>query len=220
MGAVDSAAFRAVCDAMFLSSSASPADRLPGAAGAPGKAAQDAQGQSIFSFYVLKRQSVIFACKWIAPSRVYELGDQGSKSRFSLDVNEEHKLLSGLLFSVKAFCQKINPTVSGSTSALVDDAVAFHSFATPVYKVHYFESVTGCKLVMITSPALPDMNDSLKQIYTEVYVPKVLRCPAALGNPKMAAALFGPILEEYLSTKHPTLLASNEGKLVMCPVMV
>ena len=84
--------------------------------------------QLLYAFYVLKRQYVIFACKWTVP--VLDNKTPSKQKKVSPDKEqEEQKLLSGLLFTIKTFCQKLTPSSKAglsTPSAAIDKSWVFN----------------------------------------------------------------------------------------------
>ncbi len=55
----------------------------------------------------------------------------------------------------------------------------FQAYRTSQYALHYFESTSGLKFVVMTDPQQPaaTMRDLLRQVYTEAYVECVAKHP-------------------------------------------
>mmetsp|Transcript_3581 Transcript_3581/g.4640 ORF Transcript_3581/g.4640 Transcript_3581/m.4640 type:complete len:143 (-) Transcript_3581:130-558(-) len=68
---------------------------------------------------------------------------------------EEQKLLFGVLHSLKSFVSKISPAS--------DDSLKYYKTST--YKLHYFETPSGLKIVLMTDPQAGDLSQYLKEIY-------------------------------------------------------
>lgn len=51
------------------------------------------------------------------------------------------------------------------------------SFKTPSYALHLFESPTGYRFVVTSDGSQGDLRPSLRHIYSEIFVPYVLRNP-------------------------------------------
>eukprot|EP00898_Chlorokybus_atmophyticus_P003556 jgi/Chlat1/4200/Chrsp27S04293 len=85
--------------------------------------------------------------------------------------NDDHKLLFGLLFSLASFVAKIDP-VTGSKGTC-----SFHSFTTNVYKLHYMDTPSGLKFVLMTTPQVGDMRDALQHVYSNLYAEFVVKNP-------------------------------------------
>ena len=70
----------------------------------------------------------------------------------------EQKLLFGLIFSLKRFCEMNSPS---SSKASPD----FHSFTTSSYRLHFYETPTGLKFILISEPSIPHLRDQLLQLH-------------------------------------------------------
>ena len=99
---------------------------------------------------------------------------------------DDAKMLFGLLFSLKGFCAKLDPSSGSSASAAPAE---FHAFCTSTYKLHALETPTGLRLVLETDAAAGDARDALWHIYDKLYVPLVAHNPAvAVAAPHGASA--------------------------------
>mmetsp|Transcript_50045 Transcript_50045/g.156628 ORF Transcript_50045/g.156628 Transcript_50045/m.156628 type:complete len:187 (-) Transcript_50045:477-1037(-) len=83
---------------------------------------------------------------------------------------EEQKLIFGLLFSLKATVCAMRP---GGDGKLVPDAL--QSYNTSTYKLHYYETPTGLRFILITDPPVPSLRECLRQIYSHIYVEYVTK---------------------------------------------
>ncbi|EGS20486.1 uncharacterized protein CTHT_0023180 [Thermochaetoides thermophila DSM 1495] len=54
---------------------------------------------------------------------------------------------------------------------------AFVSYRTPHYKLHYYETASNLRLVMLTDPATLSMRNVLHQIYINLWVEYVVKNP-------------------------------------------
>ncbi|MCJ8750205.1 hypothetical protein PDJAM_G00259820 [Pangasius djambal] len=83
------------------------------------------------------------------------------KKQAGISKEEEFKLMYGMLFSIRSFVSKMSP---------IDMKDGFVSFQTSRYKLHYYETPTGIKVVMNTDLGVPNCRDVLHQIYSTVSV--------------------------------------------------
>ncbi|KAI8001401.1 Trafficking protein particle complex subunit 1 [Camellia lanceoleosa] len=114
----------------------------------------------------------------------------------NLNAQQDHKLMFGLLFSLKSLTAKMDPTrfvlllqvlnfkhnmfaaEKGNLGVpqLPGQGCSFHSFRTNTYKLSFMESPSGIKIILITHPRTGDLRDSLKYIYN-LYVEYVVKNP-------------------------------------------
>ncbi|XP_064185096.1 trafficking protein particle complex subunit 1 isoform X2 [Anguilla rostrata] len=83
------------------------------------------------------------------------------KKQAGISKEEEYKLMYGMLFSIRSFVSKMSP---------LDMKDGFLAFQTSRYKLHYYETPTGVKIVMNTDLGVPNCRDVLHQIYSTLYV--------------------------------------------------
>ncbi|CEL60631.1 Transport protein particle subunit bet5 OS=Schizosaccharomyces pombe (strain 972 / ATCC 24843) GN=bet5 PE=3 SV=2 [Rhizoctonia solani AG-1 IB] len=103
-----------------------------------------------------------------------------------LAFDEEAKLVYGVLLSLRHMVQKL----SGRSDE------AFSSYTTAAYKLHYFETMSGYKFIMLTDPSADALRFILRQIYTGPFIEHVVRNPLAeldsrtrgIDNPHFRAA--------------------------------
>nr|CEL70839.1 TPA: sybindin-like family domain-containing protein,putative [Neospora caninum Liverpool] len=132
------------------------------------------------------------------------------------------KLLSGLLFSMKKFCEQIGPQPQqpgaphgGSVATGGAGSVAsqlqqrrpsttiggpFHAFTTPTYKLHCLETPTGYKFVCLTSPDVPTLRDSLNHIYVALFVEFVVKAPGYRPSLPVTQPIFVDQLVAFLKS--------------------
>ncbi|KAG8760826.1 TRAPP subunit bet5, partial [Ceratobasidium sp. 423] len=79
-----------------------------------------------------------------------------SEKPAELPFDEEAKLVYGVLLSLRHMVQKL--------SGRPDEA--FSSYTTAMYKLHYFETMSGYKFIMLTDPSADALRFILRQIYT------------------------------------------------------
>jgi trafficking protein particle complex subunit 1 len=63
-----------------------------------------------------------------------------NRTRSCKSAEEEQRLMYGMLFSLRSFCQKASPA----------RVLAFNTYQTSRYKLHYFESGTSARFVLLT----------------------------------------------------------------------
>ncbi|KAK6478094.1 trafficking protein particle complex subunit 1-like, partial [Huso huso] len=79
------------------------------------------------------------------------------KKQAGISKDEEYKLMYGMLFSIRSFVNKMSP---------LDMKDGFLTFQTSKYKLHYYETPSGVKVVMNTDLGVPNCRDTLHQIYS------------------------------------------------------
>uniref|UniRef100_A0A6B2LPY0 Trafficking protein particle complex subunit n=1 Tax=Arcella intermedia TaxID=1963864 RepID=A0A6B2LPY0_9EUKA len=110
-----------------------------------------------------------------------------SKSRPD-NVKEEEQLMVGLLKALKSFVSKTTPT----------ESAVFDNYATSTYKLHYFESGTGIKFVLISDPKTASLGQELREIYRDYYVEYISKNPLyKLGSP-INCASFTVAIDKFI----------------------
>ncbi|KAL7751014.1 MutS protein msh4 [Sorochytrium milnesiophthora] len=120
---------------------------------------------TIYSLYIFDRHChCIYSDTYVASS-----GDAPT-----LPPEEHAKLVYGVIYSVRNMVNKLRlatPTIDSP----------FHAYSTSVYKLHYYETPTSLKFVLMTSPSMDTYStrDLLKTIYRDIYVEYVAKNPLA-----------------------------------------
>lgn len=86
-------------------------------------------------------------------------------------IEQEQKLVYGLLYSVKDFVNKMSPQAESSA-----ESSSWYSYTTSDYKLHYFETLSGLRFAMTTDPEQGSLQSTLKTIY-QLYVSLVVKNP-------------------------------------------
>ncbi|KZM19446.1 Trafficking protein particle complex subunit BET5 [Ascochyta rabiei] len=109
---------------------------------------------------------------------------------------DDEKLIFGLVFSLRNMVTKLG----GS-----DDT--FLSYRTGEYKLHYYETPTRMKFVMLTDTKVPNLRQYLYQIWANLYVEYVVKNPLAPtehpGGIGVSNELFERGLEAFLGAVLP-----------------
>ncbi|XP_032093058.1 trafficking protein particle complex subunit 1 [Thamnophis elegans] len=95
----------------------------------------------------------------------------------------------GMLFSIRSFVSKMSP---------VDMKDGFLSFQTSKYKLHYYETPSGLKVVMNTDLGVGNIQDILHQIYGYIYVEYVVKNPLCSLNESIQSELFRNKLDSFV----------------------
>jgi len=117
------------------------------------------------------------------------------------DATQDQKNTFGLLFALKNFCQKLSPTQPGGI---------VKNYSTDVYSLHYFESLTGLRFVLLTSRGSGDLSGVLRDIYLNVYVDTVIRNPLYVPGKSIQSQLFLSKLDS--SIKALACFQDNESR--------
>ncbi|CAG8611383.1 2721_t:CDS:2 [Paraglomus brasilianum] len=83
-----------------------------------------------------------------------------------VNIDEEAKLVYGVVFSLRNFVRKLSGSQDG-----------FISYRTSQYKLHYYETPTGLKFIINTDPNVESLRPALRQIYVNFYVEYVVKNP-------------------------------------------
>ena len=82
------------------------------------------------------------------------------------------------------------------------EVYSFLSYRTAEYKLHYFETPTNLRFVMLTDPRIGNMRTVLHQIWANLYVEYVVKNPLApvehAGGVGVANELFEGGLEGFM----------------------
>ncbi|XP_067117889.1 trafficking protein particle complex subunit 1 isoform X2 [Osmerus mordax] len=111
------------------------------------------------------------------------------KKQAGISKEEEFKLMYGMLFSIRSFVSKMSP---------LDMKDGFQSFQTSRYKLHYYETPSGVKVVMNTDLGVANIRDILHQIYSTLYVECVVRNPLCVMGDPLQSELFRSRLDTYI----------------------
>jgi hypothetical protein len=103
-------------------------------------------------------------------------------------IREQAKLMFGFLYSMKKFVTGISPKQDNH----------FQSFKTNKYKLHFFESPTGVKFVLLTDPNTGNIQQQLSEIYQGTYVNLVSCNPMHKSGDQIDNSLFRKTLDKYV----------------------
>lgn len=102
---------------------------------------------------------------------------------------------------------------------------SFLSYRTGEYKLHYFETATNLKFVMLTDTRIASMRTVLYQIWANLYVEYVVKSPISpvehTGGVGVANELFEGALESFIvcfsSTHEIRAFANNISQNTVFP---
>ncbi|XP_055868508.1 trafficking protein particle complex subunit 1-like [Biomphalaria glabrata] len=135
---------------------------------------------TIFTFYLFDRNGTcLYYAEW------------NRKKQLTMSKDEEFKLMYGMLFSIKSFASRLSPT---------DMKEGFLNFTTSKYKLHFFETPSGLKLILNTDLSVGNMKDVLQQIFSSIYVEYVVKNPLCQLDQPITSELFKYKLDEYVKS--------------------
>ncbi|KAI9874444.1 MAG: TRAPP subunit bet5 [Pleopsidium flavum] len=134
----------------------------------------------VYSFYIFDRHAeCIYKKHW--PPRPTSSGNRApgptsdssamssgvnGTGRHGLSAEDDAKLVFGTIFSLRNMVRKLGGP---------DDN--FISYRTSQYKLHYYETPTNLKFVMLTDTRTINLRHVLNQIYINLYVEFVVKNP-------------------------------------------
>ncbi|KAK4190413.1 Longin-like domain-containing protein [Podospora australis] len=112
----------------------------------------------VYSFYIFDRHTeCIYQKSWLPPPSIQTTTTSSS---------DNAKLVFGTVFSLRNMVRKLGGE---------DDA--FISFRTAQYKLHYYETASSLRFVMLTDISTLSMRNVLHQIYINLWVEYVVKNP-------------------------------------------
>ncbi|VVT49302.1 uncharacterized protein SAPINGB_P002203 [Magnusiomyces paraingens] len=107
--------------------------------------------------------------------------------------SELGKLVFGVVFSLRNMARK-----------LTDDADGFTTFSTSKYKVHFYETPSNVRFVLVSDPGLESQGAVLRHIYGSMYVEYASKNPLYPVDPVSSAVLANDLLvldiESYIAS--------------------
>mmetsp|Transcript_19887 Transcript_19887/g.27568 ORF Transcript_19887/g.27568 Transcript_19887/m.27568 type:complete len:114 (+) Transcript_19887:93-434(+) len=110
---------------------------------------------------------------------------------------DDRKMMFGLLFSLKAFVNKLDPTSGGSE---MSGQCSFQSFRTNKYKLHYLENPSGISLVLMTDPLTGDLREFLRHVYSTCFTECVVKNPFYQPGQPFTSDQFASALNKAVRT--------------------
>ncbi|KAJ9195411.1 hypothetical protein DTO166G4_562 [Paecilomyces variotii] len=162
---------------------------------------------TVYSFYIFDRHAeCIYSRRWL--SRPVSIGSKPSRPTSETpamsngvakspghpprSADDDAKLIFGTVFSLRNMVRKLGGE---------DDN--FISYRTSQYKLHYYETPTNIKFVMLTDTKSPSMRIALQQIYVNLYVEYVVKNPLSPiehpGGVGVNNELFEESLEQFVT---------------------
>jgi|TARA_B100000524_G_C23635855_1_gene364916 hypothetical protein len=141
----------------------------------------------LFSIHIFSRKGACLYYKQL--SRPLDSGSR-SGEKTPNELEQEHKLMFGFLFSLKQFVHKISPDGPGPSG--------FYACNTSTYKLHYHEVPSGMRLVLCTEKNAPDLREALRHIYANIVVETLVKNPLWQPDTPIDAPAFVEQLDGYL----------------------
>ncbi|KAL4868516.1 hypothetical protein BDV12DRAFT_169592 [Aspergillus spectabilis] len=162
---------------------------------------------TVYSFYIFDRHAdCIYKRRWLprptsvagkssrptsdTPTVANGLGPISGPSTRSTD--DDAKLIFGTVFSLRNMVRKLGGEEDN-----------FVTYSTSQYKLHYYETPTNIKFVMLTDIKSPNMRVALQQIYINLYVEYVVKNPLSPvehpGGVGVNNELFEQSLEQFVT---------------------
>jgi len=117
--------------------------------------------------------------------------EEWNRKKPSGNLAEEQKLMFGMLFSLKSFVTKTSPKP-------IDDKTGFHCYKTSTYKLHFYETPTSVKFIILSDPNTPDLREDLKKLYSQIYVEYVVKNPLYKLNDVIKCEYFIQYLQKFI----------------------
>ncbi|KAL4805986.1 Longin-like domain-containing protein [Aspergillus unguis] len=164
---------------------------------------------TVYSFYIFDRHAeCIYKRRWLPrptsiagkPSR--PISDTPATANGLNPVpstrsqDDDAKLIFGTVFSLRNMVRKLGGE---------DDN--FVTYRTSQYKLHYYETPTNIKFVMLTDVKSPNMRVALQQIYINLYVEYVVKNPLSPTEHPGGVGVNNELFEQALETFVTRVLA-------------
>ncbi|CAI7580228.1 unnamed protein product [Penicillium discolor] len=151
----------------------------------------------VYSFYIFDRHAeCIYKRRWL-PRPASIVGKSRSDTvsgaaptglgQTVRSTDDDSKLVFGTVFSLRNMVRKLGGE---------DDN--FVSFTTSQYKLHYYETPTNTKFVMLTDLKSPSMRIALQQIYINLFVEYVVKNPLSPTEHPGGVGVNNELFEESL----------------------
>ncbi|KAL9087180.1 MAG: hypothetical protein Q9159_003747 [Coniocarpon cinnabarinum] len=156
----------------------------------------------IYSFFIFDRHTeCIYQRRWTLPlsrAGAHTNGDAGPSRSHKRSQADDAKLVFGVIFTLRNMVRQLGGE---------DDE--FISYRTGEYKLHYYETPTSMKFVMLTDIGTSDnLRVVLHQIWANLYVEYVVRNPLSPiehpGGLGVNNELFEMGLDRFVSQVFPS----------------
>ncbi|KAH7037651.1 Longin-like domain-containing protein [Microdochium trichocladiopsis] len=142
----------------------------------------------IYSFYIFDRHTeCVYSKLWLgqpAGSGPLQAAAAASTPAARNRASDDAKLIFGTVFSLRNMARKLG-----------GDDDAFISYRTATYKLHYYETPTNLRFVLLTEPGALSMRNVLHQIYINLWVEYVVKNPLSPVEHKGGAGVRNELFE-------------------------
>lgn len=141
---------------------------------------------TIYSFYIFDRH-----CSCIYSREFSHCADKEAR----LNQNNESdiaKLLFGTLFGLKNLTLKLGGSLANNS---------LRSFCTGTYRVHFFETLSNFKFVVVTDLGVEILQPQIQQLYSVVFINNIVMnalSPVEFGGLKITNDSFIRLSDEFL----------------------
>ena len=105
------------------------------------------------------------------------------------EIEQDSKLVYGIVFSLKNIILKLASNFNG-----------YLSLSTNVYKLHFLETPSSLRFVLLTDPSSSNLEESLHALY-EMYVEYIVKNPLESADPdKIQNMLFESSLDKFIKS--------------------
>lgn len=123
----------------------------------------------------------------IASKSVSHIDNQEEEIK-AKEVQEDSKLVYGIVFSLKNIIKKLS-MFNG-----------YLALSTNVYKLHYYETPSCLRFVLLTDPSISNLVDVLHELYN-IYVEYVVKNPLEVTDPvKIQNLLFESSIDKFIKS--------------------
>ena len=116
----------------------------------------------------------------------------------------DQKNVFGLCFTLRAFAAAMSPNPELQRPFMaplrINDGSVFYSFTTNNYKLHFFESPSGIKIIMNTSANVGDCREALQYIYDSLLCELVIKNPLYVPGHPFESELFTTKLNLFIAS--------------------
>lgn len=134
---------------------------------------------TVYSFYLFDRHGACLTYK------------QWNRPQQPDDPDDDRKNMFGALFALRDVARQLAATPAAGLPS---------HFVTDAYALHYFETPTGFRFVLTTSPNFGDADVShhLSEIYANVFVEFVVKNPLYISGEVIDISAFDAKLDQYI----------------------